>query len=69
LNLASGMLNGSTLAESDADYIYMFFWVLFLTGWIPCGLIGMVLFAVGLGKSVRNNDNFNKNSCRTFVLR
>ena len=33
-----------------ADYIYMFFWVLFLTGWLPCGLIGMILFTIGLKK-------------------
>ncbi|MCL2328170.1 MAG: hypothetical protein FWC39_06600 [Bacteroidetes bacterium] len=51
-----------------ADYIYMFFWVLFLTGWLPCGLIGMILFAIGLRKSIKNNDNFNKNLGKAGLL-
>jgi hypothetical protein len=38
----------------------MFFWLLFLTGWIPFGLIGMILFAIGFRKSIKNNDKFNK---------
>ena len=38
----------------------MLFWVLFLVGMVPCGLIGMVLSILGLRKSVKNSNKINK---------
>ena len=47
---------------------YMFFWVLFLTGWLPCGLIGVILSAIGLKKSIKKNDRRNKNLGKTGIF-
>lgn len=38
----------------------MHFWVLFLIGMIPCGLIGLTLSIIGLIKSFKNGIILNK---------
>jgi len=38
----------------------MFFWLIFLVGLIPCGLIGFLLAIVGFVKSYKNENKLNK---------
>ncbi len=37
------------------------FWLLFLLGMAPCGIIGLVLSIIGLRKSLRKKSLLNKN--------
>ena len=38
----------------------MIFWVFFLISLLPCGLTGIVLSSIGLTKSLKNKNQFNK---------
>lgn len=38
----------------------MIFWLLFLVGMLPCGLLGIVLSTIGFRKSIKNKNLFNK---------
>lgn len=44
-----------------ANTTEMFFWVLFLVGMAPCGVVGIVLSAIGLWKSIKQKNLINKN--------
>lgn len=37
----------------------MLFWILFLVGMVPCGLIVLILSIIGLIKSLKNNHKLN----------
>jgi hypothetical protein len=38
----------------------MVFWVLFLIGMLPCGMIGIILSSIGLRKSLKHKSRVNK---------
>lgn len=44
----------------DRTRIDALFWALFLVSLLPCSLVGIVLTAIGLAKSVKNKNQFNK---------
>lgn len=56
------------LTSKLGSTIYMHFWCFFIIGWLPCGIIGLPFSVVGLIKSIKNNDNFNKTFGRFVIL-
>jgi hypothetical protein len=46
----------------------MIFWVLFLISLLPCGLIGIILSAIGFRKSSKNQNQYNKNDWNEWTI-
>jgi len=56
ISLVIFIVDQMTIHKTDA-----IFFALFLLSLLPCALIGLVLFSIGLIKSFRNKEQFNKN--------
>ena len=50
------IIDQMTMHKTDAT-----FWALFLISLLPCTLIGIALSSIGLKKSFKNKNQFNKN--------
>jgi hypothetical protein len=55
ISLGIFIIDQLTLNETE-----MVFWVMFLVGMVPCGLIGLILSIIGLLKSLKNENKLNK---------
>lgn len=55
ISLGIFLLDQITIKSTD-----MVFWVLFLIGMIPCGIIGLTLSIIGLVKSLKKDNQLNK---------
>jgi hypothetical protein len=55
ISVAIFILDQLTMNKTD-----MWFWVIFLVGLIPCGVIGLILSAIGLFRSIKNGGKLNR---------
>ena len=56
ISLGIFIIDQMTIHKTEA-----MFWALFLISLLPCGLIGIALSSIGLIKSSKNKNQFNRN--------